>query len=384
MIGGFLIALSAFLRFISYPIVSADYTSSLVHWMDALRGSPGLTAFAHPFSDYSPLYLYLLKLISFLPGYDLYWIKGLSILFDILLAVIIVKVLKHIYAESFTHDKAFLAFSIVLLVPTFLMNSSLWGQCDSIYASFVLLSLYLILRNKPLGAAVAFGVAISFKLQAVFFLPVLVGYLLTKNRGWAQVIVIPIIYIITIIPAALSGGSFGDLLFTYVRQAGEFQELSLSSPSIYALVSSQASTVVQSILSDVGYVVALGLAVAIIYAVMSYIESLPDGVLRPSKILFLSLVSVLAIPFFLPHMHERYFYLADVFSMLFALYRPRYWFIPAIIVVASFFSYMPFLSGQVALFGQLMIPLGICAVALFVLVVGFIPRLVSLIRVRQA
>ncbi|MDE2172951.1 MAG: hypothetical protein KGJ33_03340, partial [Patescibacteria group bacterium] len=82
LIGGAL-----YLRIISYPVISADYVSSLSHWLDALRGSPGLEAFAKPFSDYPPLYLYALKGISYLPGFDLYWIKTLSVVFDVILAL---------------------------------------------------------------------------------------------------------------------------------------------------------------------------------------------------------------------------------------------------------------------------------------------------------
>ena len=59
----------------------------------------------------------------------------------------------------------------------------------------------------------------------------------------------------------------------------------------------------------------------------------------------LGLVSVLFVPFFLPKMHDRYFYPADVLSIVFAFFFPEYFFVPVIIELVSFFSYQPTLSN---------------------------------------
>lgn len=383
VIGGALLALSAAFRAWTYPTVSADYTSSLSHWMDALRGSAGLTPFAHIFSDYPPLYLYLLKLISLLPGYDLYWIKTLSCMFDVFLAVVMVLILKQIGDGSFTRPRLFLSFAIVVAVPTFLVNSSLWAQCDVIYTSFVMLSLYFLLRDRPFSASLAFAVAISLKLQAIFFLPVLLGYLLARKRGWLWLICIPAAFAVTLIPAAAAGGPFGDLFFTYVRQAGEFSQLSLSAPSAYVFfIHSSLSPLLSGALSVLGYLVAGSMAVALIAA--SYLRA---GRRNPSEaaghaegLILLSLVSALAVPFFLPHMHERYFYMADAISVLYALYMPRRWFVPVVVVTSSFFSYMPFLSGQVPLFRHLLVNLDFFAVALFLLILWLSRLLCQIFR----
>jgi len=60
----------------------------------------------------------------------------------------------------------------------------------------------------------------------------------------------------------------------------------------------------------------------------------------------LSLVSVLLLPFTLPHMHERYFFAADVISIIYAFYSPKRFFIPLVVGAASLFSYFPFLFGE--------------------------------------
>jgi Gpi18-like mannosyltransferase len=65
-------------------------------------------------------------------------------------------------------------------------------------------------------------------------------------------------------------------------------------------------------------------------------------------LLNVTLVFALAIPFLLPEMHERYFYLADVVSIIFAFYFPRYFYIAVVIQLCSLLSYAPyFLNTQV-------------------------------------
>jgi len=63
------------------------------------------------------------------------------------------------------------------------MNSGVWGQCDSIYATFCAASLVSLVRGRPWAASAWFGVAFAFKLQAIFLLPVLVGVLLVSRRS---------------------------------------------------------------------------------------------------------------------------------------------------------------------------------------------------------
>jgi Gpi18-like mannosyltransferase len=60
-------------------------------------------------------------------------------------------------------------------------------------------------------------------------------------------------------------------------------------------------------------------------------------------ILQLCLLSVLMTPFFLPKMHERFFFVADVTAIAYAFYFPRQYLVAIMISFASFFAYQPFL-----------------------------------------
>jgi len=93
-------------------------------------------------------------------------------------------------------------------------------------------------------------------------------------------------------------------------------------------------------------------------------KKLPE--LIPSEVLSLALASALLIPYLLPRMHERYFYLADLFSVLYAFLRPSRWWMPVFIVCASLMSYMPFLSGQVSFLSWAHVDLRVPALLLLI------------------
>lgn len=61
---------------------------------------------------------------------------------------------------------AVVAFAIIWLSPTTIMNGAFWGQCDYIYTAFIFVSIWAMLREKYRLAFVFLGIAFAFKLQA--------------------------------------------------------------------------------------------------------------------------------------------------------------------------------------------------------------------------
>jgi len=51
-------------------------------------------------------------------------------------------------------------------------------------------------------------------------------------------------------------------------------------------------------------------------------------------------------PYFLPKMHDRYFYPADVLSIAYGFYFPAQFYVPVTVCLASFLAYLPFLAGH--------------------------------------
>ena len=123
---------------------------------------------------------------------------------------------------------------------------------------------------------------------------------------------------------------------------------------------------------------ALMLAVAAVFLLImvTYKIRVP---ITGGSLIELALVSVLLLPYFLPRMHERYFFVADVLSIVFAFYYPRFFFVPIGIGLISFFSYLPFL------FELTIIPLPILALAELAMLVVVTAHFVwSLLQQQQA
>lgn len=363
-VGGILIAVGLIVRGVVYPVITSDYTYFVKVWYDTLATHSGLTAFAHPFANYAPLYLYLLKILTYIGIPSLYSIKTLSVLFDATNAYLAYRILAFVPTLAERKGLRFLAASVVFILPTIVMNGALWGQSDAVYASGVLGSLWALLAGAPLLAALAFGTALSVKLQAIFFVPVLVGYLLRKKQTAWYLLIPPAVFLVSVLPAAVAGGRFWYWLFVYAKEAGQYPYLSVSAQSIFAYVQPLGlSAQTTSAAFWLGITVAGALALGIIVLVARMRS------LTPHKLMALSFASVLLLPYFLPRMHERYFYLADLTSALFAFFVPRRAYVPVLVVAASTLAYFPYLSSQVPYLSGMHIDLRIPA-SLLLLPIG--------------
>ena len=60
-------------------------------------------------------------------------------------------------------------------------------------------------------------------------------------------------------------------------------------------------------------------------------------------------ISALMIPLLLPRMHERYFYIADILSVIVFFYDRKKWYLPVVTVFASLNAYFAFLKGVTTL-----------------------------------
>ena len=103
----------------------------------------------------------------------------------------------------------------------------------------------------------------------------------------------------------------------------------------------------------------MGAAMAFLFSIFTYKSK---NEMTQQSLLELALMTLLVVPFFLPKMHERYFYPADVLSVAFAFYCPRLFYIPVLIEGVSFFSYQPFL------FERQPIPISILTAVLLIVI----------------
>ncbi len=335
-IAGILVLAGLVIRISGLEFVSFDMKDFLVHWYDIIAAD-GFASLREPFSNYTPPYLYLLTLAttseSFLPKVAA--IKLISIFFDLCNAFVIFKILKIKYPEGST---ALLGASSFLLLPTIFLNSAVWGQADSIYTCFLLACLYFLMKDRPLLAIIFLGISFAFKAQAVFLTPLLLLLTLRKRIPWYYFGIVPLVYILLMLPAVLTGRPFMDLMTIYIDQAGKYTGLSMHAPTLYVFIPEGFYT--PALVG--GFLITAAVVGAWLWMYTRKIREFTPGV-----ILICALVSVAILPFYLPKMHDRYFYLADVFSFLVVFYFPRYWFLAVGYQVVSGMAYSLFLVPSV-------------------------------------
>jgi Gpi18-like mannosyltransferase len=316
-----------------FDFESVDYRIFLSPWYDFIVGHGGFSALEYDFSNYSPPYLYFLALATYFPLPKLYAIKLVSVSFDFLLAFFVLLIVRLKYENKVVWIFSFFA---ALSAPTIFFNSALWGQCDATYTSMLVASIYSAIQRRPNLSVFFFAVALSFKLQAVFLFPLFIVLLLKRRVPMYSFLVIPATYMVSILPAWLAGRSLIELLMTYLAQAGSDRKLTLGAPNLYQWLPNNPG-----LFEKPGIILA-----ALLVGLLCLAGWRSAALLNGDVIVRLSLVSVLLLPFTLPHMHERYFFAADVISIIYAFYTPRHFFVPIIVGGASLFSYFPFLFRE--------------------------------------
>lgn len=322
--------------------VSDDYDIFLSDWIytySSMGIKEGLGTYIG--SDYTPPYLYLMLLISRVRNFPwLYMVKAISMLTDVLLGYAVMKLCS---LKVKGEGAQLLTFHIAQILPTVVFNGAYWGQCDGIYVSFCLLALYLSLSKKPVRGMAAFGVALSFKLQTVFFLPALLPLWLRKDVKLRHVLMIPATYMVMMIPALWGGKSMHHVLTCYLQQAGNYNFITMNGPSLYQFLPLAAmdATTLYNMFS--GMAMMLGFAMLLIVCALACLKR--EAMTRENALLCCLLV-LGGVPFFLPKMHERYTFGADVLALVLAVYAPKRIVLPLLFGLASYICYTEGLPGE--------------------------------------
>ena len=313
-----------------FDVKTGDYNSFLSVWFEHIKANGGFLALGKPIpkADYSPAYYYILAFLTYLPFEPVYLIKAVSCLFDIVLAVgatlCVWEITKNIKTSV-------IAYAVVSLLPTVFLNSGAWGQCDGIYVSFTVLALYFMLKKKHFTAMIMYGISFSFKLQAIFFAPVLAVLWFTRKIPRTSPLIIVGVYFLSCLPMWIMGRNLWDLLCVYFNQAGTYSNrLVLNAPSLLALVGDVESGWVEK-LSPAFVVLTMSITVLVMYI---YGHTKLD---RQSFVDF-GLLFTLAVPYLLPHMHERYFYLADIFAIVYVALHNKRWYTALLTQFCSYYA----------------------------------------------
>lgn len=355
--------IAIFIRITGFQFVSIDYRAWIIPWIEHLSQNGHFFGIATIKSDYLPFYHYLLSIISFLPkNLWLPCVKIISCLFDFLLAFIIRKIVLHIYNNKL---RALTAYALILLCPTVFFNSGIWAQCESIYAVFVFLSLLYFLEKKTASALFFYGVAISIKLQAVFIFPFIVFLYFERYFTFNKLFYLFAGFISTVI-IGLPFGAHIQMLKAYFKQlTGYADALTHNAPSVFALFNANNEAM---LLGRIGIIFTSAIIFGmflLIYQKINNKTPCDNSEQAATTHITLFFFCTLIVPFFLPRMHERYFYLAEIASILYAVIIPKRWYISLLIILPSCATYFNFLFGN----GGSLFPLGLILMSAVILVI---------------
>ncbi len=337
------------MRYSGLDYVSKDLSVFLLPWYEEFE-SLGFSALSEQIGNYNITYQTLIYIGTLLPIEPMIWYKSLSIVFDFVLAVegyLLVKALsgKRLYAA--------IAYGLLLVLPTFWLNSSVWGQCDSIYVSFVLMAVRRLIMQKYASAYVLLGVAFAFKLQACFIFPFFIFYYLNQRGFSILLFLLPVVsFYAMCLPGFVAGRSLLAPLQIYFGQADAPSAMFLKYPSFWALVGDDFTTLK---FSAIGFTLALLLIGFVVLLGKVKVDGSGNG---RTALLVAAWFAWTCVQF-LPGMHERYGYLVVVLLTLLLLVERRHVFflVWLTVVVCDCLIYGIYLFG-------LDVNLTVCSVAM--------------------
>lgn len=337
----FPVALAMFLRVLCLDHITQDYVLFLFPWTEAFRTAGGFWALKENIGNYNVPYLYFLAAVSRFRFPDLYAIKLFSIFFDLMLAWGGMRLTRILCGKESLRPLA--AFSLLLLLPTVILNGSFWGQCDAIYTAFALHAFASALERKPAASVLLLAVAFSFKLQTVFLIPLWCVLWYAGRVKFRHLLLFPVGYAATIAPALLLGKPLADTLGVYAGQMGEYAgRLTMNAPSVYALIP-YGVQVDTTLFSRLGIAAAFVLVLVLLSALYLRRAQLSDRALLTAAVLL-----AVGVPFLLPTMHERYFFMAEALTVVWACADIRRILQAACVQLASLGGYHAYLLGRYA------------------------------------
>ena len=325
------------IRYVFRHVITDDWIYFWDPWIATLKEG-GFKALATDFYDYAPPFLYILYGISRLSVDPMMAYKATSSMFDYIAAVIAFLLILDL---TKSRVRAIGAYSVFLIMPTMVANGAMWAQCDIIYVTFILISLYLIFKNRPSLAMVFYGIAFAFKLQTLFIFPLFV-ILWAKNKVKIQHFLwVFVMYFLGILPAWIAGRPLKELINIYVAQGvQDAYSLSLKWSNIYQVYGTKFFI---KEYEKAGIWLILG----ILMLLMFYLAH-KKYELNHEFILLTGFFFAMVTPYFLPHMHERYGILADILAILYAFTTVKRFYYPLIHIMLSFSAYMEYLCYDYA------------------------------------
>ncbi len=331
-------------RIVPLNFQSEDYYVWLSRWFDYLKENGGFKGLGSYIGDYNAPYMTIMAALTYIPVNSLYSIKAVSIFFDFVLAFSA----SYLVAMLVNNDKkvyALVSYALVLFMPQVIVNGAMWGQCDSIYSSFAMMALILLIKEKYWQSFILLGLSFSFKLQFIFILPVFViMYVCERKFSILNFFIIPIVDIVLSLPAIIAGKTIISLVTVYFGQATEYSGLVYHFSNMYSSVYLFHNK--NSLMPEIyARVKIIGIIISFMILIMLLFYFLYKKVQwNKDKIVVLALLVLVIVTYTLPGMHDRYLYMGEVLSIIYYLVYRRNFPIIFMMNINAIITYFIFLT----------------------------------------
>ncbi len=332
------------IRFDSRKFFSGDSSNFLIPWFQQIRNNGGLASLKAQIGDYNLLYQTLIAFMTYLPfiGDDQYKImycyKALSCIFDFTLAGAVAYTVCSLKGKRYFGNTFALAYAIVLFLPTVIMDSSQWAQCDSIYSTFAVLFICFFYKEKYVRAFVFYGIALAFKFQTIFLLPFVLAYYFYRKRFSIFYFFISVgVFWLSGIFAYFNGRPLYAPFTLYFAQTNTYGEMYMNFPSIWQLFGNDYPRY-----KNFAVILAFSICLIGFYIIVSGKKKIDD----PAKYLTSAIWFVFSCVLVLPAMHDRYAYLMDILLVIAAFLDKKNFKYAFICILMSFKSYPGYLIFQ--------------------------------------
>jgi Gpi18-like mannosyltransferase len=237
-----------------------------------------------------------------------------------------------------------LGFLLPLFTPTLLLNSAYWGQADCMYGVFLLGGVYFLIVKKELQAFVFLGLAFSLKFQTVFIFPLVAFLIIKKETSLRYILLIPLVYLLSLIPVLAIGQPITELLTLYFHQVTNMPGLVYNAPTVFAFIPPTGQEI---FLARAGILV--GVFSIVVLLIIGLIKT-GDRSLSVRDIIQFGLLSSTVVVFCIPFIHERYYFIAELLAVVYAFCFPKQFYISFSIILISLFTYIKYLFGGFLVF----------------------------------
>lgn len=291
------------------------------------------------YANYPSFYYFIIALFSYLPISEIAVIKLISYMFDFGLAAGVVLLVGHVTQGH--KLKMLISYTAALFLPTLFINSALWAQTDAVYAGFAVWFVYFILKEKQALAMVFIGLALMIKLQIIFIFP-LIGLLFLRRKFNIFYLVIPVgVVLLSFLPAYFAGAPFKMPFELFFNVTKTYNVPNMNSGSLYAFFQGLNN---HGLFREEIALIGVWLAFTVLVVVI-FVFDYKKIDLNKASIVGLATLFAFLTPFLLPHMHDRYFFMGDVFIIVYALtYKKRYHLV-VLSQFASLLTYANFVLG---------------------------------------